>query len=174
MINKKNIPLIIALFIPVVMIALVAAFIYFPGIGQKPKFNFLYATGDEVYYNYDVIYSVQQGKLEITENPNPGYPYAPYKKINTSVFYVYDVAKNESREVSLEEAKKMQLDPAQISSDGFEVTFGTGGGDFLFGGGSRDYNHMYIRGHNRSKQLNLKLVGSSVYSNFKFIGWIIN
>lgn len=42
--------------------------------------------------------------------------------------------------------------------------------DFLFGSSSGDYNSWFIKGHNRSIKLNLKL-NSANYYNMQFLGW---
>lgn len=175
--TKKNLPLYIALAVPVLMIVLVWAFIYFPGIGKKPTVNFLYMTGNYI-YNYDYGYNqqgygVSNGHLIYTPptvNPNIPVPYNNPQ--NTDVhFYVYDVSKNESTEVTFAQAQSYQLDTTNTSSDGYTIQQGSGGsGDFLFGGGGGDYTSWFIKGHNRSVKLNLKLTGN--YSNFRFLGWI--
>jgi hypothetical protein len=170
--NKKNLPLYIALAVPVLMILLVAAFIYFPGIGKHPKHNFLYLSGNDVYYyGSGQGYQVSGGHLVF--NP-PSAASAPsyYAQQGQPHFYIYDVAKNEATEVSLAEAQSYTLDPTNTSSDGYTIQQGNGGGsDFLFGGGGGDYTSWFIKGNNRAIKLNLKLTGSS-YSNFRFLGWI--
>jgi len=172
--NKKNLPLILALSIPILMIILVAAFIYFPGVGKKPKVNFLYATGTNVAYGYGSLYSVNNGG--IVENIYPeNDPYFKYSRpVGDVQLYIYNVETNESKEITFEESKKLKLDPSAQSSDGYEVVNGNSGGDGLFFGGSGDSNHKYLRGHNRSRQLNLKLAGAYYYGNFQFLGWVVN
>lgn len=171
--NKRNLPLIIALSIPFLMIVLVAAFIYLPGSGQKPQHNFLYATGNNYAYGYENLYAVRNGQLE--ENtfpqPDPNFPKPIYPKPGDVQLYIYDVASGQSTEITFEQAKQLQLDPSNMSPDGFEVVSGNFNGGLFFGGAG-DSNHQYLRGHNRSRQLNLKLSGPYSYSNFQFLGWI--
>ncbi len=173
MINKKNIPLIIALSIPVLMIILVAAFIYLPGIGQKPKVNFVYMTGNDYYYGYgQQEYVVSGGHLVQNPKPVPPALSPPIPDNTVPRFYFYDVAKNTASELTFQQAQSYKLDSSNISSDGYTVAQGnSGGGDFLFGGGSGDYNSWFIKGHNRSVKLNLKLTGVNYY-NFQFLGWV--
>ena len=165
MINKKNIPLYIALAVPVLMILLVAAFIYFPDLGKHPKYNFVYMTGSDVYYyDYGHGYQVNGGRLVSPSLTNYNQP-EPH-------FYIYDVEKNVATEVTLNQAQNYSLDPTNTSSDGYTVQRGNGGGgDFFFGGGGYDYDSWFIKGHNRAVKLNLKLTGST-YSNFRFLGWV--
>lgn len=173
MINKQKLPLYIALCVPVLMIILVAAFIYLPGIAKKPKVNFLYMTGSNV-YQYDYYgqgYMVSGGHL--IYNPpadNNNYPNAA---VNSDVhFYLYNVASNAATEVTLTQAQTYILDSSNTSSDGYTIQMGNGGGgDFLFGSSGGDYSNWYIKGNNRAIKLNLKLTGQS-YENFRFLGWI--
>ena len=173
MLNKKNLPLYIALAVPVLMIILVAAFIYLPGIGKKPKVNFLYMTGNNVYdYAYNSGYQISGGHL-IYNPPVPPITNRPNNVVSDDAhFYVYDVAGNQAKEVTLAEAEGYSLDSSNTSSDGYTIQQGNGNsGDFLFGGGEGDYSSWFIKGHNRAIKLNLKLSGT-YYSNFRFLGWV--
>jgi len=171
---KKNITLVIGISIPILMILFVAGSIYLPGLFIKPHFNFLYVSGNDSYYYYNngYQYSVQNDKLiknEIRQLENQNYNPPRVE----SKLYIYDVAKNESREISFEEAQNLNLDSNNMSPDGFEVTYGSRGDGFFpfFFRSERDYNTRYLKGHNVSKKLNLQLSGS-YYNNFRFIGWI--
>ena len=176
--NKKNLPLIIALCIPVVMIILVAAFIYLPSWGKKPQYNFVYMTGSNSYY-YDSAsgrreYVVSGGHLVYNEvpSPAPGIPPVYKPDANLPHFYLYDSARDESTEISFAQPQSYKLDASSVSPDGYTVERGNyGGGDFLFAGGGRDYNSWFIKGHNRSHKLNLKITGNNYY-DIQFLGWI--
>jgi hypothetical protein len=174
--NKKNIPLILALAIPVVMILAVALAIYLPGIGQSPKYNFLYMSGSNIYYGYgQQEYTVSGGRL--VQNPPQTAPNAyPPNYVQPDIakphFYVYDVSKDTATEITFEQAQTYHLDSSLTSPDGYSIAQGNGGGgDFIFGGGGGDYNSWFIKGHNRAHKLNLKLTAPNYY-NFQFLGWI--
>ena len=174
MINKKNLPLYIALAVPVLMIILVAAFIYLPGIGKHPKYNFVYMSGDSVYYyDYNNGYTVQNSHLVYIPPTAPNNNYYNQNQQQPH-FYMYDTSRGEAREISYAEAQSYNLDPTTTSPDGYKVEQGNGnGGDFFFGGSSGDYNSWFIKGHNRSVKLNLKTVsGVYNYYNFRFLGWV--
>ena len=173
-VNKKNLPLILAFGIPLVMIVAIALSIYLPGLGKQPKYNFLYMTGDALNYGYPngTDYYVQGNRLVKSPVPPPVNP-DPYLKAmppGEVKFYVHDVIANQSKEVSPEEAQNLNLNSSQTSEDSYTIQQG-GGGDFLFGGGG-DYNSWYLKGNNRSKKLNLKLSGPNSYASFRFLGWI--
>lgn len=168
---EKNIPLILGLSIPILMILFVAGSIYLPGLfvqPVQPKFNFLYAIGNDYYYGRH--YSVQNSRLIKNEVEYPEY----YKGNRTEPrLYIHDVVKNESKEISFEEAQNLTLNSNFQSPDGFEidcerraqVIF------FIFIDSSRDCSTRFIKGHNASKKLNLQLSGN--YYRFQLLGWII-
>ena len=179
MLNKKNLPLYIALCIPVVMIVIIAAAIYLPGLGKKPQYNFIYATGENVdyyYYGSDFIYVVRDDKVvkvDRTPNPNAPRPINNNQNIVEPKLYLYDVVKNQSTELTLFQTQQYTLNTSNTSPDGFTVERGNySDGGFPFDGGSGDYNHWYLKGHNRSRQLNLALSGFDIYNNFQFLGWV--
>jgi hypothetical protein len=166
---KKNIPLILGLSIPIIMILFVAGSIYLPGLFIQPKFNFLYATGENYYYNRH--YSVQNGRLIKNEFDYPEH----YTGSRTEPrLYIHDIVKNESQEISFSEAQKLTLNSNSQSPDGFEIDCGrrTQGIFFIFVDLSRDCSTRFIKGHNTSKKLNIQRSGSS-YGYFQFLGWII-
>ncbi len=171
MINKKNIPLILALCIPVLMIILVAAFIYFPGMGKKAQYSFVYMTGAS-YYDYGQReYEVVNGK--VTYYPLPSSTMPLYGKPDNVKphFYFYDINLDSATEISFEQAKNYNLDSSNISPDNYVIERGNGGGGLFFDGGT-DYNSWFIKGYNRSRKLNLKLTGTDSYYNFRFLGWV--
>jgi len=86
--------------------------------------------------------------------------------------YYHDIVKNESREISFEDAQKLRLSGNVRSSDGYEIVPGSGSSPMPFGGGYQDFSQRYITGHNTSKKLNLALPAEQTY-NFKFIGWVV-
>jgi hypothetical protein len=171
---KKNIALVIGILIPILMILFVAGSIYLPGLFIKPKFNFLYVSGDDSsYYNNRYQYSIQNNKLieNKTEQPqNQNYKSPQFE----SKLYLYDVVKNESKEISFAETQNLDLDSNVKSPDDFEIVYGSRGSGFFlfFYSGETDHDTRYLKGHNVSKKLNLQLNANSYYNNFRFIGWI--
>ncbi len=161
---KKNINVILGISIPILMILFVAGSIYLPGLFTKPHFNFLYVSNNN-YSSQQPYYLVQNGKL--VENQNHG--------SSTGItLYVYNVAKNEAKEISFADTQTLSLDSVTQSPDGFEIVYGSNGDGFFpfFYGSGTGYNTQYIKGHNTSKKLNLQLNGRYHYNNFQFLGWI--
>ncbi|NCC71238.1 hypothetical protein EOM09_06665 [bacterium] len=96
------------------------------------------------------------------------------KEYNVRIF-LHDNKKNESREITEEQAQKLYLSELITSPEGISVSDGySNNADilFLFGGGS-SYEHYLTKG-NKRKKLNLIDDNSYRRGNFKFIGWVIN
>lgn len=161
---RKNLSLILGISIPIVMILLVAASIYIPALFIKPTYDFLYSAG-EGYYNIG-YYVVQNGLL--TKQPQSAYGTGATSIVPK--FYIHDVQKNESREISFEETQSLKLDSSPKSPDGFEVSYGGSGDAFPFFFSSGSYTH-YLKGHNARKKLNLQLSETGYYQ-FRFLGWV--
>jgi len=162
--SKKNISLIIGIAIPIFMIFLIIVSIYLPSLfAPAPRFDFLYVTGDNC-----CQYVVENGKLTTREVEHPEYCTGVIR------LFVYDVSTDEDRKVSFEEAQKLKLDDSVKSPDGYEVVYGEYGLFSLFFPDSRDYNAMYLRGHNACKKLNPRFLSKGrYYRNCRFLGWII-
>ena len=117
--KKENIPLMVGISIPILMIIFVAISIYVPSLFVQPKTDFLYSVGGD-YYSKD-IYSVQNGKIIVQ---GISYPEKYKEPMRNPKLFIYDMVKNESREISLEEAKNLNLNSNNKSPDGFEVVYG--------------------------------------------------
>ena len=171
---KKNITLVVGISIPILMILFVAASIYLPRLFAQPKYNFIYVSGDDsyCYRNNGYQYYVQNDKLaknEIKQIENQKFT----PPSTEARLYIYDVVKNEAREISFADAQNLNLNSNTKSPDDFEVVSGSrDDGFFPFFWGGADYNARYLKGHNVSKKLNLQLNGDSYHNDFRFIGWI--
>ena len=159
---KKNIPLIIGVSIPILMVIFVVLSIYLPGIFIQPQYNFIYATGD-----YEQPYIVRINRIVKSEPRNPN-----YKPSYESKLFLHDVKLNTSKEITFEESQNYNLDPNVLSPDGFQVSYGSSDGGFFpfFFYSGIDYNTSYLKGNNVNKKLN---INSEFYRyNFFFLGWI--
>jgi len=170
---KKNITLILGISIPILMILFVAGSVYLPRLFIKPQFNFLYGSGDDFSYKKG-LYSVQDGRLLKSGVKQPEDQHLQ-PVLDESKLYIYDLVKNEAREISLAEAQSLNLDPSIKSPDGFEVVKGGGAEGYYFlphfFETRIDYDTRYLSGHNQSRKLNLQL-GRAPFGSFRFLGWI--
>lgn len=179
MINKKNLPLILGLAIPIVMIGVVVATIYIPRMYSNPQYDFLYANAnyDPYCVQSNVQYFVENGvlKKKTVTNPNAPLPVNGPDRIYCAKFtqseqlFLHDIQTNTSTEIAFEDAQKLKLEPTPVSPDGFEIVQAQGG-NFPFGSVS-DYNARYLTGHGLSKKLQLRTTGD-YYFGFNFLGWV--
>lgn len=182
---KQNIPLVVGIAIPILMVMFVAGAIYIPRLFidiKPPQYDFLYVSGDNNnYYDYPgfysgrpyPVYAVIDDKLVMNDPPPPPKGYSgPDIEQPAPKLFLHDVSENKSRKVSFEEAVGFTLDSSYESPDGFEVTHGRNNSDFLFFS-SYDYDSWYIVKDFYSEKLDLQTGGQSTYYNFHLLGWIV-
>ncbi len=187
---KKNFAILLAFILPVVLIIIVALSTYLPSLFLSTNYNFIYsACVDGTSYSYGGCdnylqkrYVVVNNKLVInTVNPNQDSDGDKILDINenyTARIFLHDTEKNESREITLEEAQTLSLNSLLTSPDGVTVSShydrNNGGDFFFFGGGSSSYGYYLTKGKSRDK-LNLINRDDRYYyrDNFQFIGWVL-
>lgn len=183
---KKNIVLLVAFALPVVIIGVVAASVYFPSLRLSTKYNFVYVAcvdATRSYYQCDLYlqkhYSVVEGKLVVTpvgateDSDKNGVP--DIKESYTARIFYHDTLTDESREITLADAKKLQLSGLVTSPDAVTVSGEyRGGGDFFpFSSRGSSYGYFLTKG-NAHKKLNI--INSDQYyssGNFQFLGWVL-
>ncbi len=170
--NKPlNIPMLVGLAIPLVMVIVVMLAIYVPSRYVDPKYDFLYVVGSP--YESPFFYVVREGKIVIQNTPlaTTNGPIAiPMKPDIPSIpiLYRHDVKTNLSSMITLEEAQQLKLDSKRKSPDGYAIAQSSGGGVFpFFYEGSHD-NDQYIKNQYGSQKLNVE----GAY-NFQFLAWVI-
>ncbi|PIT92218.1 MAG: hypothetical protein COU08_03510 [Candidatus Harrisonbacteria bacterium CG10_big_fil_rev_8_21_14_0_10_42_17] len=171
--TAKNIPLMIGIAIPLLMVVFVALAIYLPGATLEPQFDFLYYTGGN--FGFDG-FRLEQGHVaffeaEVSEDQKPFLPRYPEQELK---LYRHNVLTDTSVVLTLEEAQLLTLDSNPISPDGFRLTQGRGGDGFSFfpffyNGG--DYRTWYLTTKRASKPLTLQ-VGENSYYDVTFLGWV--
>ena len=179
--KKENIPLVVGLAIPVLMVIALAAIIFLPRAYVQPQYDFVYSTGDYPVYindsdNTRTEYRVVNNTIEKDVTPDqseqrfPRYD-APPK------FYRYSVAEQRSQELNSEELLSLTVDPAKESPDGFRLTYAREHDNFLeafFGGRDRS-QQVLAKG---SVSIEVQLTTGAKSSNYYwrdsgFIGWIV-
>jgi hypothetical protein len=194
---KKNLSLIFAISIPVLMIIFVAAAIYIPQLFVKPQYNFLYLTGNNtpwtVGMNGQPIYVVKYGKLIKSEdaekclnncinqcsgqcagkcqyNCSDSCPNtcSDIVEKNQLKIYLYDMVQGQAREISFSEAQGYNIDTSEISPDGFKIVSGTyESGFFPFFWGYS--GHDYNSRYIQGNNISKKL---NIQSFGQFLGWV--
>ncbi len=186
---KQNIVIIIAFSLPILLIIGVALSIYIPSLFLSTTYNFVYtvcADGINSNYPYNCNnyiqkrYSVVNNRIVINnidpilDSDNDTIP--DINENYTTRIILHDTEKNESREITFEEAQTLTLNNFEKSPDGVAVTGNwSGGGDFfMFGGSSSTYGYYLTRGEIK-KKLNLIYSSDQYYyrDSFQFIGWVL-
>ncbi len=190
---KKNFAILLAFILPIALITIVALSTYLPSLFLSTDYDFVYTlcTAGRSYYSsrcddylLDYLqkrYSVVDNKLvlnpvAITENADKN-GVLDLEKYTDRIF-LHDTKKNESREITLEEAQTLPLSGLLTSPDGVTVSgrYDRRGGGFffVFDGGSSSYDYYLTKGKSRSK---LNLINSTdqyyYQNNLQFIGWIL-
>ncbi|OGI60939.1 hypothetical protein A2641_00955 [Candidatus Nomurabacteria bacterium RIFCSPHIGHO2_01_FULL_37_25] len=189
---KKNFAILLAFVLPILLIVIVALNVYLPSLFISTSYNFIYTScidGENYYRSYNCNnylqkrYSVVDNKL-LANNIDPTLDSDNDKipDINenyTARIFLHDTEKNESKEITLEDAQKLTLNSLLTSPEGVTVSsnYSYRGGDFFFlpfGGSSSSYGYYLTKGKSKTK-LNLINDNDRYYyqNNFQFIGWVL-
>jgi hypothetical protein len=185
---RKNFILLLAFLLPILLIILVAVVTYLPSLLVSTNYNFIYSTCyDNVNYynncnrNIQNHFYIENGRvLESNISQTQDFDkngVLDYKERLNDRIFLHDTVKNESREISLEEAQKLNLSELLTSPDGVTVSSSyerSGPPFFLFGGGYSSYGYYITKGKGRTK-INLINSADQYYyqNNFKFLGWVL-
>ncbi len=190
---KKNFAVLLAFILPLLLIIIVTLSIYIPSLFVSTEYNFVYAScsnGTSVYpddcYTYlQKFYSVVDGKIvkntvPLNNNYNNPKTTAYFDDKYAAHIFLYDSKKNESKEISFDQAQSLALNDLLTSPDGVMVSSGYnygGGCDFFFFGGcgGSSYGYYFMKGGNKHK-INLVNMDNRYYynSNFQFLGWVLS
>ena len=184
---KENLVLVIGLALPVLLIILFFVATVIPkSMGTPPQYEMLFTTTKYDYQNkpeYVIDFNVknQQLMLNLKKNDEKNYNNATKilmaydGKTETVREIKIDASKlTEGNEVLLEETKKLSIDTAVISPDGYMLEGPNYGGNGLvgglFGGGYRNTGYRLKKGGVGYKVPNMQ--PDYYYSQLQFIGWI--
>jgi len=184
---KKNFVLLLAFALPVGLVVVVALSTYLPSMFISTDYNFIYALCDEVdhYNNYgceeylNEHYDVVDGKLVVLVSLSTMIPEQTKERDAiefSSRIFLHDTKKNESREITLEEAQTLTLQDLLTAPDGVTVSshYDNDIDVFPFFNGGSSYGYYLTKGKSRSK-INLINYNDRYYyrNNFQFIGWTL-
>jgi len=178
----------LAFLLPVALIVVVTLSTYIPSKFLKTDYDFIYSTCTDGVNSYSYRcdnylqkrYSVSEGNLVVNDiDPKQDSDNDGIMDINenyTARIFLHDTKKNESREITQEDAQKLSLNSLLTSPDGVTVSSGYSGGSdvvFLFDGRS-SYNYYLTKGRSKSKLNLINSNGRYYYrDNFQFIGWVL-
>lgn len=184
---KKNFAVILAFLLPLLLIFVVLLSAYLPNFFLSTNYNFIYIVCSDGtnYYRYgcgdyiEKLYSVSNGKLILNQVD----PYhdsdkdgTPDIKENYYVrIFMHNTERNESREITFDEATTLNLNSLLTSPDGVTITSNYDRGpEFLFFDAGSSYGHYLIKG-NLKKKMNIINEDDRYYyrNGFRFIGWVL-
>lgn len=138
--------------VPLGVIILLIGFVYLPRLLANPMYDFVYCSG----FSCDGAFTVTpSGKIIASED----------RRYYDASLQYYDVSRDASRPIQLEEAAKYQIDPLSKSPDGYIVRQNTSGGGILFLGNYK--NDWSLKKGFASKPISLDSHRSNT-----FIGWV--
>ncbi len=184
---RKNFAIIAAFALPVVFILVITLIAYFPFRFISTDHNFVYAScsiGRDFYDNQCIEYlrhrysvvdnavvvNEDDFKIDTNRDGNPD-----IQPTYSARLFLHDSKENESREITLEEARTLSLSGLLTSPDGITISSGynRGADFFLFSSGGSSYGHYLTKGKSRSR---LNLINEddnyNYRDNFHFIGWV--
>lgn len=175
---KKNFVILLAFALPIIFIAIIALSTYLPSLFLSTDYNFIYSSCDNTRYYLSECDSYLQRRYLVEDNKlfvNTNNEYVKCKNCTDRIF-LHNTEKNESREITVEEAQTFTLNSLLTSPDGITVSsyYNRGAGFFLFDAGS-SYGYYLTKGKSRSK-LNFINQDNQYYyeDNFQFIGWVLD
>ena len=182
-ITKQNLPLYLAIALPIILILVIVLAIYLPNRLAHPRYDFIYSQTMPGIPSSDYTgYTVINSKLQITpipayalpsglsENTPKGAGLAPQPAIlslNVKLYY-YNTNQNSSHEITFDQAQTYTLNSDPISPDNFQVQYGSYGGDVPFS--APDYSRVFLVGHGAHRQLQTNEQNN--YDSFNFLGWV--
>lgn len=189
---QRNLPVILAVSLPVLLVLFVALLAFIPNLGPKPQYDFLYTKvetrwqyvmnqGCEVYASY---YTIEQNQLiakpfdvSVFDSKNTVEPCSGYSTVikkEAPKLFLYRVKDEKSEEISLDNAQKLVLKGYPSSPDGFTVQkrmINNSGILDIFGG--RNEGGVYASKKNSYIKLNFPEQENSYYvRDFNFISWV--
>lgn len=176
---KKNLPIIIGISLPIIVVIVILIFASLPNMSIKPEHDFIFSAKEDRYNTlYENSYEIDGSKIVLSSNnldTDTG-NFSNKKIVEAPTLYMYSPVDEYLKEITLEEAERFLLDNGPMSPDGYSVDFSYRSNynlaNEIFGGSNRNYGAFIVKG-DRAK--GYYLPGLSAYSYEKqFIGWIIN
>ena len=187
---KQNLVLVIGLSLPILLIVIFFVATVLPkSLGTPPQYELLFTTLKYEYENapvYLVDFKVVNQKLVaiVKKNDDKGRNYNSKKlmaynaKTETVREITIDLAKvagtGDHKEVVLDETKDLKVDASPVSPDGYQLDGSNYGNSGLLGGlfgvGHRNSGYRIKKGAVAYK---VETQQDYYYSDFKFVGWVI-
>lgn len=186
---RQNLPVIIAISLPILLVVFIALLTMLPNLGPKPQYDFLFikqptrshyeASSCVVYSHY---YDIENGTLikkpytvsvfDKKEVAEPCYGYSQIRQEEVPELYIYRTLHGTVYPITFEQARLLKVRGETISPDGYTVTkrMINRGILELFGGGG---DGIFISKKNQHIKINVgdPEVSSYYGDEFNFIAW---
>ena len=166
-VKKNNQPnqlkdLVLLFAIPIGIAVFAAIVAYAPRLLADPKSDFIYSVCSNYDCNYD--FSVDSSGYVSQYSMNN----EDFNGVSTLRYY--NANDDSTRSLTLEEAKRYQLNTSSKSPDGYSLLRDESNSGFLFWG--NDESGWYLKSGAKKKKVELSTNGSYYSSDVKFLGWI--
>jgi hypothetical protein len=134
---KKNLPLIVALTLPLLVTLGVVFYVQFSKNSIQPQYDLLYAVNNNDYSNYsnDYYYIVVNNKLQQTETRTRNLPNqveTPLPDSEKPLLYLFDFETETNRSITFEEAiGKGLVKTGNTSPEGYAIQYSYGDYNFI-------------------------------------------
>lgn len=154
--------LILLFAIPIGIAVFAAIVVYAPRLFAHPKYDFIYSVCSSYDCSYD--FNVDGSGYVSQYSTNRDY----YN--GTSTLRYYHANDDSTRSLTLEEARRYQLNTSSKSPDGYILAREESGSGFLFWG---NYDSgWYLKNGAKKKKVELSTNASYYSRDVKFLGWI--
>jgi len=154
--------LILLFTIPIGIAVFAAIAVYAPRLFANPRYDFIYSVCSNYDCNYD--FNVDSSGYVSQYSMNRDY----YN--GTSTLRYYNAKDDSTRSLTLEEAKRYQLNTSSKSPDDYSLTREDSNSGLLFWG---NYDSgWYLKNGAKKKKVELSTNGSYYSRDVKFLGWI--
>lgn len=175
--NKKNLAIIAATVIPVIMILSLMSYIYIPKLflGQSKNIQFIYLSPDD--NRESLRYQVVDNAL-VKKSSTHSDSYRKLlarKSIEKPQLYIYNSETNSSKKIKSNKAKQLLLSSKSISPNGFSLSCSIQKPNIIelaLGPVTNCNQGRFLVGPGVTKKMNLTLkeIGAD---SFRFIAWVI-
>ncbi|MCI5108452.1 MAG: hypothetical protein MRY49_01230 [Candidatus Pacebacteria bacterium] len=170
---KKHLPLIVALLLPVVVVAGILLTIYISKVQIEPTYNMVYVLDNPYPSSYaGYRYDVKEGQIVKTNLPEA--PSNTYREnSNDPKLYIYDFDTETSKEII--DISDIQIEKVgSVSPDGYSVSYsyGRNSGIFEIFGGYSSERVWLVKHGNSGVYKKVDIPTSDYYRNPEVLGWI--
>lgn len=154
--------LILLFSIPAGIAICVAAVVYIPSLLANPKYDFVYSVCSNYSCHYDFNID-DSGHVSQYSTDRDRYS-------DTATLHYYSVKDDSTRTISIDEARRYQLNTSSKSPDGYTLSKEGNNSGFLFW--SNYESGWYLKDGLKKKKIELSNNDSYYSRDVKFLGWV--